>query len=85
MGRFHPDGAVEALGLQISAPKGLKVPTAPGVPGLPAVGLPSGGMNAASAVRGSAGLALAPPQILIREDQPLLALLVSAFHIPVSC
>ena len=85
MGRFHPDGAVEALGLQISAPKGLKVPTAPGVPGLPAVGLPSGGMNAASAVRGSAGLALAPPQILIREDQPLLALLVSAFHMPVSC
>ena len=85
LGRFHPDGAVEALGLQMSAPNGLNVPTGSGVWPPLTFGLPSGAMKALSAAKGLAGLALAPPQILIKDDQPLLALFVSVFHSPASC
>ena len=83
-GRFHPEGAVDALGLQILAPNGLKVPTGSGVCPLPVVTLVSGVMKVSGAT-GSIWLFPAPPQIFMRDDQPLLALLVSVFHSPVSC
>ena len=83
-GRFHPEGAVEALGLQMLAPNGLKVPTGSGVCPLLVLPLVSGVMNELSSDSWSMGLFPAPPQIFMREDQPLLALLVSVFHSPAS-
>ena len=83
VGKFHPDGAVEALGRQMLAPNGLNVPTGSGVCPL-LLALVSGVMKELSDDNRSTGLVLVPPQMLIREDQPLLALFVNVFQSPVS-